>query len=267
MYQIQFGRRLHRGDRFLSKRVGLLLMQSFVSWNRLDLRTPHLQAQIWRAAVGLMGMGTYFSAVALLPLATAITLQYTCPLFMAVVLALWFREVIAPRVALMLVLGFIGIVLLLQPTISRDQWKGAAVGLVAGFIATLALLNVRRLGQLGEPEWRTVYYLSGMGTLVGLAWALISGGFHAVNFHDGLLLIGVGAFGTMGQVAMTTAFKRGKALVAANLSYSTVVFGSIFGVVIWDETLPASALAGTALIVLSGMVMTAVTRTAPVDPD
>lgn len=252
---------------FFRSTLGWVLMQGFVALRGLDLRTPYFKAQVGRAAVGLIGMTTFFAAISLLPLATAITLQYTAPLFMGLVLAFWFHEPIPPRAALMLILGFVGIILLLQPTLGRDDWIGAAVGLGAGVLATLALLNVRRLGQLGEPEWRTVYYFSAIGSLVGVVWVAVSGGFHAMNVRDTALLLGVGGFGTIGQVAMTTALKHGKALLVANLSYATVVFGSIFGLLLWGESMPAVAWTGMALIVASGMVMTALSRTAPAEAD
>jgi len=252
---------------FFRSFVGWVWLQAFVAWRQLDLRTPHLRPHTWRAAIGLVAMATYFSAVAMLPLATAITLQYTAPLFMALVLRIWFKEPISRRAAVLMGLGFAGIVLLLHPTLERDEWLGASLGLAAGVLAAFALLNVRRLGQLGEPEWRTVYYFSGYGSLVGLAWTLAAGGFHPPDTRGIALLVGVGTFGTVGQMAMTTAFRRGRTLLAANLSYTTVVFGSLLGAGLWGEALPRSSWAGVALIVGGGMAMTALSRNAPADPD
>jgi len=249
--------------------IAWLLAQLYVLSQGHSLRTPHLKAHLLRAGVGCCGMATYFSAIAMIPLASAVTLAYTSPLFMALILWIWYREPVRLRAAMILLLGFAGVVLLLQPTLNGNQWLGAVVGLGAGVFAALAVLNVRRLGQLGEPEWLTVYYFSACSAVMGLIWTLWQGGFHPLNGTLFWLALGMGGFGYVGQMGMTIAFKRGKALTMANLSYSTVVFASLFGMAIWHEVLPVIAWLGIGLILVSSMAMTAVSRVspAPVEPD
>ncbi|RTL56456.1 MAG: DMT family transporter [Rhodocyclaceae bacterium] len=249
--------------------IAWLLSQAYVVLQGHTLRTPHLRAHLLRAGVGCCGMGTYFSAITMIPLATAVTLAYTSPLFMALILWLWYREPVRPMTAAALVLGFGGIVLLLHPTLAHNQWLGAGVGLGAGVFAALAVLNVRKLGQLGEPEWRTVYYFSACSALLGLVWTLAQGGFHPLTGRLAWLALGMGGFGFIGQITMTLAFGRGRPLTMANLSYSTVVFASLFGIFFWGEVLPPQAWLGMGLILLSSMVTTALSRRppAPVEPD
>jgi len=249
--------------------IAWLLAQLFVLSRGHSLRTPHLKAHLLRAVVGCCGMATYFSAIALIPLASAVTLAYTSPLFMALILWLWYREPVRGVASFLLLLGFAGVVLLLQPTLQGNQWLGALVGLAAGVFAALAALNVRRLGRMGEPEWLTVYYFSACSTAMGLVWTLAQGGFHPLDGRLGWLALGMGGFGYVGQMGMTIAFKRGKALTVANFSYATVVFASLFGVFLWREVLPLAAWLGIALILLSGMLMTAFSRAAPapLEPD
>ena len=249
--------------------IAWLFAQTIVFAKGYSLRTPNLKAHLIRSGVGCCGMATYFSTISLIPLATAVTLAYTAPLFMALILWVWFKEPIRPRAALVLLLGFVGVVLLLRPTLRADQWFGGVLGMVAAVFNALAVLNVRRLGQLGEPEWLTVYIFSAFSALMGLIWTLLKGGFHPLDGHLGWLAFGMGAFGYVGQMGMTIAFKRGKALSVANLSYSTVVFASLFGMAIWGEVMPWLAWGGIALILISSMIMTALSRSAPapVEPD
>lgn len=240
-------------------------------WARMrghSLRTPHLSAHLWRGAVGTTGMVTYFTAIAMIPLATAVTLVYTSPLFMAVILHLWFREPAPRGAALILLLGFIGVIMLLQPTLTPAQVPGAMVALFSGCVAAAAMLNVRRLGQLGEPEWLTVYIFCAFASVVGLVWALATGGLHAMTGYRALLALGMGGFGMVGQLCMTIAYKRGKTLLAANLSYTTVVFASLMGMLLWHETLTPLAWSGMAVIILAGVLMTTLSRTPEVvEPD
>lgn len=118
----------------------------------------------------------------------------------------------------------------------------------------MAYLNVRKLGELGEPEWRTVFYFSLLTALAGLPWLLFFQPIHAIDASGWIVLLGVGGFGMLAQLCMTRAYRRGRTLVTAVFAYSTVVFSSVFGMLLWDETLPAVAWGGVVLIVSSGLV-------------
>ena len=81
------------------------------------------------------------------------------------------------------------------------------------------------------------------------------------------MLLGVGTFGTLAQLVMTRAYKRGNTLVSASLAYSTVIFASLFGMFFWGETLSVSAWSAIALIVSSGVFSTWFSRANPADQD
>jgi drug/metabolite transporter (DMT)-like permease len=183
-----------------------------------------------------------------------VTLNYTSPLFLALFLAFWSGERLRGALVFALAVGFVGVVLLLQPTLREDQWLGAVTGLGSGVLAGVAYYNVRNLGALGESEWRTVFYFSLISTLGGTPWVLASDATRGVGGYGVALLLGVGVFGAVAQLAMTRAYRYGKTLVSASLAYSTVVFSSLFGALIWDEQLPWLAWIGIALIVVSGVL-------------
>jgi drug/metabolite transporter (DMT)-like permease len=247
--------------------VSLLLLGGFVAWGGLALRTRHWRIHFWRGLSGFVSLAAYFYAISLIPLAAAVTLNYTSPLFLALLLAFWRREPVAPELYLALAAGFAGIVLLLQPTLTAEQWLGGLLGLASGAISSAAYLNVRRLGELGEPEWRTVFYFSLFASVGGLPWFLAAGPLHAIDARGWLLLLGVGGFGTLAQLAMTAAYKRGSTMAAASLAYTTVVFSSMFGLLLWDESLPWPAWLGIALIVAGGVSATLRSRAAPAVTD
>jgi len=127
-------------------------------------------------------------------------------------------------------------------------------GLASGMIATMAYLSVRDLGQLGEPEWRTVLYFSLCSSVFGAGWALIDGGFHLPDARTWALLFGVGVFGAAAQLCMTAAYKGGRTLVSASLAYTTVAFSTLYGVLLWNDVPSAAVWAGMVLIVASGVL-------------
>jgi len=235
--------------------IGVVVMAGLMLAGGTPFRTPHWRRQISRGVAGTVSLACYFFAISILPLATAVTLNYTSPLFVALMLGIWLGERL-PRQALAAVgIGFIGVVVLLQPTFAANQWHGALAGLGTGLIASLAYIHVRELGRLGEPETRTVFYFSLLTSGAMLPFVLVGEGFHVPNAHGAAILAGVGLFGAAAQLAMTRAYRYGTTIVAANLAYSTVVFASLFGVFLWGEALSPIALFGMLLIISSGILV------------
>jgi len=251
--------------------VSLLLIYAYVSITGLSLATRHWRTHISRGLAGFISIVFYFQAIGMIPLAMAVTLNYTSPLFLAVLLVYWQRERISPKLLLALAAGFAGVILLLRPSLHSGQLVGGLLGLASGIIASIAYLNVRKLGELGEPEWRTVFYFSLIAALGGLPWILVGSWtnqpLHAIDARGWLLLLGVGSFGALAQLCMTRAYKNGKTMVSANLTYSTVVFASLFGIWLWDERLPLIAQLGVGLILASGILATTFSRAAPAEQD
>lgn len=238
--------------------VATLILGGFAAWRGLPLATKHAATHFWRGLAGFVSLVAYFYAITLIPLATAVTLNYTSPLFLALLLVFWVREGQAASLYPALAAGFLGVVIVLQPTLDQEQWLGGVLGLASGVISSVAYLNVRRLGELGEPEWRTVFYFSLFSTIGGVPWALLSHPFHTVDAHGWMLVLGVGGFGAAAQWCMTTAYARGRTLATASLAYSTVVFSSMFGLAVWRETLSVTAWAGIAMITVAGIAATLV---------
>lgn len=245
--------------------ISLLMMYALVRLRGVPLATPHWRWQVTRGIVGFSALFSYFYAITLLPLATAVTLNYTSAIFLALYLALagWqMRKGMLGALAI----GLLGVVLLLRPTFHADQLVGGLIGLGSGVLAGMAYFSVRELGARGEPETRTVFYFSLVSSVGAALWLAFSE-IHPVDWDSGLLLLGVASFATLAQLAMTRAYSRGKTLMSAVLAYSTVIFSSLFGMLFWGEVLPASAWAAIALIILSGIAATHFSRASPVEQD
>jgi drug/metabolite transporter (DMT)-like permease len=242
-----------RGIVSMAMMVGLALSRG------IALRTPHWRMHLSRSISGSSALACYFFAIGALPLATAVTLNYTSPLFVALLLALFFRERLNPIAYAAVLMGFAGVVVLLRPTLQPEQWLGAAAGLSSGAMASVAYISLRELGRKGEPEVRTVFWFSLMTAAIGLAWSLFSA-IHLPDLPQLATLIGVGLFGGLAQLAMTRSYRYGRTVVSANLSYATVVFASLFGMLLWGEIMPASSWLAIALIVTGAIVVSLSTR-------
>lgn len=233
--------------------VALAIIGIIVALRGLPLATRHATAHLVRGVAGFVSLAAYFYAITLIPLATAVTLAYTSPLFLALILAWWAREGMSAGLYAALGVGFAGVVLVLQPSLDERQWLGGLCGLASGIVSSIAYFNVRRLGELGEPEWRTVFYFSAFSSVAALPWVIATEPVHPAPMSAWGLVLGLGAFGAAAQWCMTTAYTRGRTLTTASLAYTTVAFSSLFGIVVWQETLAATAWLGIALIVAAGV--------------
>ena len=232
--------------------VGLIIIYAIARQRGGTLVTRQWSGHLWRGVSGTIALLLFFYCITVLPLATAVTLNYTSPLFLTVLLMLVFKEHFHAPLTIAIALGFVGMVLLLHPTLQRNQMIPGLLGIISGFFAGIAMLNVRELGRSGEPEWRTVFYFSLIASLVSAAIMLFDT-IHKVTLHNFLILLGMGSSATLAQLALTRAYTTGKTLVASSLSYSAVVFATLFGIVLWDEILSVSSWLGMALIIASGV--------------
>ncbi|MDE2117997.1 MAG: DMT family transporter [Betaproteobacteria bacterium] len=233
--------------------LGLLMVYAIIRQQGGSVATAHLGGHLWRSISGSIALMLFFYCITVLPLATAVTLNYTSPLFLTILTMLILKECFHAPLAFAIVLGFAGMVLLLQPTLERDQIIPGLLGLVSGFFAGIAMLNVRQLGLRGEPDWRVVFYFSLVASLISGSVMLL-GTIHPVSATGILILIGLGSSATLAQLAMTRAYRTGKTQVVGNLSYSTVVFASLFGMILWGEALPLTGWIGMALIITGGVL-------------
>lgn len=238
---------------FYRSAFGLVAIYGYILINKLPLKTPVMGLQMSRALVGFASLVLFFYAIAHLPLATAVTLNYTSPLFLALFIPFVLHE--KPRLALYgaVVLGFIGVLLLLKPTLTNEDALAGALGLASGIGAAIAYIHVKQLGNLNEPDWRTVYYFTLISTIGAGIWMLMQR-FTSVGWGDLPLLLGLGLSATIAQLAMTRAYRTGNTLTVASLAYLTVVLASLIGIVIWNEHLSLSEWLAIGLIILSGMI-------------
>ena len=232
---------------------GLASIWLYIAVAKLPLRTTYISKHMSRSLVGFGSLVLFFYAIAHLPLATAITLNYTSPLFLAVFMPFLLHEKPKKILLISLAIGFVGVTILLKPTIDKDSWFAGLIGLISGIGAAVAYIHVKQLGKLNEPDWRTVFYFTLVSTLGAGLWMLFDD-FHKLDWTDMLVLGGLGLSATIAQLALTRAYRTGDTLVVASLAYVTVLLASVFGIVLWSEHLSMDAWLAIGLIIISGII-------------
>lgn len=243
---------------FYRSLFGFVLIWFTIFLKKSALKSPVLGKQISRALVGFISLVLFFYAITHLPLATAIMLNYTSGLFLGALTPLFLHEKPKKITYLALILGFSGIVLLLKPSVSAQDLFAMGIGLLSGLGAAFAYMLVKQLGQLHEPDWRTVFYFTLVSSLLAGSWGIFAG-MQAIGWQDLPILLGIGISATISQLAMTRAYRTGNTLIVACLAYFTVIFASIFGVIFWQEHLDMQSGIAIFLIIVSGILSSQVT--------
>ncbi|MDO9114891.1 MAG: EamA family transporter [Polaromonas sp.] len=303
--------------------LGMFFMWALARTRGVTLATQYPGMHMWRSLVGVISLGAWFYAIAHLPLATAMTLNYMSSVWIATFLvggallmgllpargdnatsmgtssqagaaepALPGHRRSAPLLpargsavrkatsvgaishqgplVLTVITGFIGVVMMLRPTIEQNQAFAGLIGLMSGLLAAFAYMQVMALARVGEPETRTVFYFA-VGSAVAGGLGMLVAGVSEWHWKPALWLLPLGVLASLGQLCMTRAYSMAKTrsatLVVANLQYSGIVFGAIYSLVLFGDQIPLLGWAGMALIVASGIAATVLrARAAPGAP-
>jgi drug/metabolite transporter (DMT)-like permease len=235
---------------FFRNLFGLLLLVPIV-WQRggrIDLKTARPGLHLVRSLFGLAAMYCFFYALSVLPLADAVLLNFTAPLFIPFVGMLWLDESVSRRIWAAIIVGFTGVMLILRPG-SGLYGSAALVGLASGAFAGVAMVSLRKLSGT-EPALRVVVYYGLICTLVSSVPVLVS--WRPVDPRLLAVLAAAGGFATLGQYLLSRGYGCAPAAQIGPFTYTAVVFAAAYGWLFWQE-LPGWATAtGTLLVVIAG---------------
>ena len=257
--------------------IGIVFLWALARNRGVSLKTQYPGMHAWRSTIGVVSLGAWFYAIAHMPLATAVTLNYMSSVWIAAFLVggallAWVPvpgrdgrvvrpPLQAPLIATVLA-GFVGVVMILKPNVDASQGFAGLLGLLSGVTAAFAYMQVVALSRIGEPELRTVFYFAVGSAVEGALATAITGftGDGSWTWTHALWLLPIGLLAALGQLCMTRAYATAKTqsgtLVVANLQYSGIIFAAFYSVVVFDDRLDTMAWAGMALIIVSGVAAT-----------
>lgn len=237
---------------FARNLVALALLSTLAAHTgHRSLRTqvPHLH--LLRGTAGLGAMYCFFYAIAHMPLANAMLLKLSAPLFIPLVALIWLGERFTWHVLAALAIGFSGVIMILLPDFGTMA-PVAMIALLGGGLAAVAKVTVRRLSAT-EPPARTVFYFSAIGTtasLVPLIWL-----WDTPTREQWVWLLVLGIFATAGQMLLTRGMACAPAARLGPFAFFSVIFGAALGWVFWDEVLGWPIVFGTLLVLASAVLV------------
>ena len=236
---------------FVRSLVIALAVAIFARFQGISLKVKDRRKMFLRCLTGLIAMLLYFTALSLIPIGQAVTLQYTAPLFVALLSGRLISEKVSSSVLVLLMTAFIGIVLIVSPDFDSID-SNALLALGSGLFAGLAYIFVRDLRKTESPS-SVVFWFAAFSVLGSMVQAVPNLSALSLEMVAALIGIGVGAGG--GQVGITMAYHKANAAWVSAFSYLTVIIATIYGIILFDEVLSTKIIIGGLLIIGSGVAL------------
>ena len=208
------------------------------------LRTQHFPRYLLRCLVGIIGMMCGFWAIGHLPLAQAVALSYSSPIFVVIAAALFLGERVHARRWTAVALGFIGVLVITRPG-SHDFNVGMLIAVISAFMTGLVSIQIKQLSAL-EPADRIVFYTTLIWVPMSLIPALL-----VWRWPQGIVwlwVIAAGVLGTGGHMLWTRALKLGDASLLTPITFVQVLVVGLYGWLLFDETIDRYTALGAAII-------------------
>lgn len=250
---------------FFRNLAGLIVLFPLLLHTGLrELKTRVWHWHLMRGLVGVAAMFCYFWALAHLPLTEAFLVKLSSPLFMPLLALWWLKEPAGRYSWLALLIGFAGVAVILRPGGSEQTVTLAAlIGLLGAVLAALAKVTIRRMSAT-ESSQRIVFYFATIAALVSAPAAAMN--WQPVPLRLWWWIAALGVVATLGQLALTKAYRIAPTGRVGVYVYSAVIYGALMGWWFWDEIPLWTTWAGAALIVSAGMINLRGSRKSPATP-
>ncbi len=236
--------------------VSLVISYADVKRKRISIWGNNKPLLFLRGAIGTFSLICVYYAVTSLPLAEATILQYTHPIFTALLAVLFLKEKIQPATLICIVLCILGLYCILLPEMNGSTETAlptlsVIVALLGAFGSSIAYVIVRKLSQT-EDSSVIIFYFPMVAMPVSLL--LIGNDFVWPDFNPMIMLILIGIFTQIGQYGLTKAMKTQEAGRASAFSYVQIVFSIVIGMVYFGEIPAMWTYFGGALIVTGALI-------------
>lgn len=228
-----------------------LLMPSIISNIDAMLHPKMVSMHIWRVTGAFIALYFSFLTVSNIPFADATALGFLKVLFVAVISRLFLKENVGWARMTTILVGFTGVMLVVQPTLESESLFYVGTGLVAALGAAIAVICVRKMANVESKTVVLAYQAIFVGA-VALIPALIE--WQWPTWSELALLVLVGVISSIGQWFGVTAYKWGEANVVSNVEYSQMIYSMILGYLLFAELPNSLALIGASVILFSAIL-------------
>ncbi|HRQ65055.1 MAG TPA: DMT family transporter [Xanthomonadaceae bacterium] len=229
---------------FFRNFFGLLFALPLLYGSTFSLRTNRLGLYFVRCIIGLSAMLCGFWALVHLPLAQAVALSYTTPLFVTILAVIILREVVRLRRWTAVAIGFVGALIIVRPG-AVEMSDAALIALLSAALAASAAISIKFLSRT-EPTGAIVIWMVLIMTPMSLLPALFVWTWPSPTVWVWLLLTGF--LGTTGHLAMTGAYKLGDASALTPYNFLQLPVVAMVAWILFGETVDRWTIMGAGII-------------------
>ncbi|MFC4272365.1 EamA family transporter [Sneathiella chungangensis] len=212
------------------------------------LRTRVLKLHLARGVVGILGMLSIFYAITHLPLADAVALTFTRPLFLILLAVLLLGEKIRWRRWTATAVGFLGVLIMVQ---SQAQFEFASlVALFGALMVALVSVFLKKLSVTEAPTTMMFYFGLIASVVSAFPAALV---WVPPSLEDLLLIALLACFGSGANFCAIRAFSVGEATAVAPFDYTRLIFSGLLGFIVFSEVPTLAMVIGAGIIVISSL--------------
>jgi drug/metabolite transporter (DMT)-like permease len=214
------------------------------------IKTARPGAHLTRTVIGMTGMALNFTTFLLLPLAEATVLLFTVPIFATILSAVVLKEPVGRHRWGAVLLGFVGVLIVVQPGSATLPTAGVLVGLCAATAVSGVSITLRQIGRT-ESAITTVFWFTTASVIpLGLAMLVVGKAHDPVTFA---LLLGLGLTGGLAQIALTASLRLAPVSVVLPMDYSNLIWSALLGWLVFAAVPTPMLWLGAPLIVGSGL--------------
>jgi drug/metabolite transporter (DMT)-like permease len=236
----------------------VLLPLAWISGLSLVLAPRVLWLTLARTLLHICGIGAMFLSLRYLPLADAIAIAFVMPFIMLLLGKYVLKEEIGPRRLAACAVGFMGTLLVIQPSFSAVG-APALLPLFVAVVFALFMLVTRTIAKAADPiALQAVSGLIACAILAPFLWLGAARDWPALNLvagsgADWLLLIALGLLGTLAHLLMTWSLRFAPSATLAPMQYLEIPFATVLGWLVFRDFPNGLALAGIGITVAAGM--------------
>ncbi len=230
----------------------LVLVWALATVGVRGLLVVHWQLHLLRGLLGVAMMAGFVYGLRTLPLTTAYAITFVAPLLVTAMAVPILGERVGPRRWTAIAIGMVGVLVVLRPTGEGMLTLAGLAVLLAAVCYAAGVITVRVLARRDSTQAMVFWFLAILAIVAGaLAWR----GWVPVRAEHLWVIAAIGASGTLAQVALTEAFRRGEASRIAPLDYTALVWGVLADLVFWQVLPDGGTWIGAGIIVASGLYL------------
>jgi len=232
---------------FFRSLLGTVLISLVMLQKKVSFRGKSPRLLLFRGLFGWMALAMHFYTISKLNVGTAVILNFTSPIFVAIIAFIFLKEKLSNLLWVLTVTSLLGLYFIVGGQVLIKPFP-VLIGLFSAVWAALAIVTIRMSGKTESP-YTIIFYFTSFATCATLP--LLFFGFEWPNAQEWIAIGGVVLASFFGQIFLTKSVLEAPASMVSPFSLLAPCFSFIYGYVIWNDPFTLQMSMGVALVIAS----------------